>query len=178
MLIAPIRYFLWYGIVFFIIGCSVEQTESGSQTANQDSISVDLTSEPQTDTSATRTETSDRIASIQDRLVPIESTDSEQSDTPKYRLEVPPYSTFLNEEGYLDLLGRSMAEIDEVLGESPIVARQSIRGAPIRKEIRVYLPYEEDSTGLYIFFENERVIEFKMDEFNGIIQSGILDYLK
>lgn len=178
MLIAPIRYLLWFGIVFSIVGCSVEQTESGSQTARQDSISVDITSESKADTSATRSGTSDRIASIQDRLVPIESPDSEQANTPKYRLEVPPYNTFLNDEGYLDLLGKSMSDIDEVFGEAPIVAKQSIKGAPIRKEIRVYMPYQEDSTGLYIFFENEIVIEFKMDEFNGIIQSGLLDYLK
>jgi hypothetical protein len=71
-----------------------------------------------------------------------------------------------------------MVEIDQVLGSSPILVRQSIQGAPIRKEIRVYLPYEEDSTGLYLYFENERVVAFKLDEFNGIIHSGLLDYLK
>src|SRR5690606_31961497 len=115
---------------------------------------------------------------IQDRLIPIESSNNETSETPKYKLEVAPYNQFLNNEGLLDLLASSMTEIDAVLGESPIVARKSIKGAPIRKEIRVYMPYHEDSTGLYIFFENEIVIEFKMDEFNGIIQSGLLDYLK
>lgn len=178
MIIASLRYLFWFGIVFTLLGCSPEKNESDFLTASQDSVITDVIVDNESDSSAIQTGTSDRIAAIQDRLVPKNSPDSEQTDSPKYRLEVPPYNTFLNSAGYLDMLGQSMSDIDAILGAAPIVVRQSIQGAPIRKEIRVYLPYLEDSTGLYLVFENETIIEFKMDEFNGIIQSGILDYLK
>lgn len=178
MIIASPRYLFWFGIVFSVLGCSVEQSDLGPQSSTQDSISVHAYTDSIKDTSENSTSTSDRINAIQNRLVPTETGQIDTVYTPKYKLDVSPYNKFLNDEGYLELLGRSMMEIDSVLGESPIMVRQSVSEAPIRKEIRVYLPYQEDTTGLYIYFENESVIQFKMDEFNGILQSGILDFLK
>jgi len=178
MYIASKVYLYWVGIVITLLGCSIENNGTKSSDSHEDSTKVEVYTHSETDTIVNSNSTTDRIDAIQDRLGATDSLGFYSSETPKYKLDVSPYNQFLNTEGYLDLLGRSMTEIDAVLGESPIVVRQSIKGAPIRKEIRVYMPYQEDSTGLYIFFENERIIEFKMDEFNGIIQSGILDFLK
>lgn len=175
---APHRYLFWLGIVFFVFGCTVDQNQNQTNTTSDEFVQIDTSSQAISDSTDITTITSDRIAAIQDRLNPIEQPGAENSEEKLYRLDIAPFNRFLNSDGFLDLNGRTINEIDEVLGDAPIVVKQSIIGAPIRKEIRVYLPYREDSTGLYIFFENEMVIEFKMDEFNGIIQSGILDYLK
>jgi hypothetical protein len=179
MKLVSLQYLYWLGIVFITFGCTSNQDPSQSTSAQSDSLVVESDAQPNEVNEDNRNQnTSDRISEIQDRLIPIQTPDSDSTSEQRYKLDVVPFNRFLNEAGYLDLLGKKMSEIDEVLGEAPVVVRQSIKGAPMRKEIRVYFPYQEDSTGLYIFFENETIIEFKMDEFNGIIQSGILDYFR
>ncbi len=178
MIFVPHRYLFWLGFVFSLLGCTIDQNRNQSDSTSEEFVQRDTNTQAISDSTYNSTDTADKIAAIQDRLNPIESPDAETSEVNLYRLDVAPYHTFLNTDGFLDLNGRTMNEIDEALGDAPIVVKQSIKGAPIRKEIRIYMPYQDDSTGLYIFFENEMVIEFKMDEFNGIIQSGILDYFQ
>lgn len=64
------------------------------------------------------------------------------------------------------------------MGDAPIVVKQSIKDAPIRKEVRVYMPYAEDTTGLYLFIQNEIVLDFKLDEFNGIQYSSVMGFFE
>jgi hypothetical protein len=179
MNLVSLRYLYWLGVVLTLVGCTANQDPTKSTSTASDSVEVESESQPNGTTEAVgdSQNTSNRISEIQDRLIPIQTPDSDSASEQRYQLDVVPFNRFLNEAGYLDLVGKKMSEIDEVLGEAPVVVRQSIKGAPMRKEIRVYFPYQEDSTGLYIFFENETIVEFKMDEFNGIIQSGILDYM-
>jgi hypothetical protein len=173
------RYGLGLGIALILLGCTVNEIDTRSHESSDPAVQAHIDKDTPETKNDTADGTSDRISTIQERLLPDQTTDPDVTAANlSYRLQVPPYDQFLNEEGYLDLLGRTLDEIDQVLGSSPILVRQSIQGAPIRKEIRVYLPYEEDSTGLYLYFENERVVAFKLDEFNGIIHSGLLDYLK
>jgi len=37
------------------------------------------------------------------------------------------------------------------------------------------MPGEEDPTGLYIYFKGDRVFRSRLDEFNGLFNSGLLD---
>jgi hypothetical protein len=169
------RYLYGFGICLILIGCSIEQSDNQAVSFPD---STKGSAYNQSDTLIPIESRSDRVAQIQERLRNVGLPSDTTNDTPGYRLDIAPYNHFLNPEGYLDLLGTTLDEIQEVLGDSPILVRQSVKGAPLRREIRVYFPYQEDATGLYLFFENEKVIEFRMDEFNGIIQSGILDYMK
>lgn len=170
------KYLFCFVIVLFVFGCNSEINNDSIQTGS-DSTGVEESMEVH-DSIGESAATTDRVAAIQERLRESQESVDLESNVQRYRLDVAPYNRLLNSEGYLDLKGRSMKEIDEILGESPIIVRQSVKGAPLRREVRVYLPYQEDSTGLYLFFQNETIIEFKMDEFNGILQSGILDYMK
>jgi hypothetical protein len=95
---------------------------------------------------------------------------------PKYRITLAPYSTFLNKEGFLDFTNISLSKINAILGEAPVSLRIGRPGAPVIREIRVYFPYEEDPTGLFLFFRNETLVSFRMDEFNGITSPLIQDF--
>jgi hypothetical protein len=87
-----------------------------------------------------------------------------------------PYSHFNDQDGYTNFVGVDLSEIQRVLGDPPVLVRQSVAGAPIRKEVRVYFPYEEDSTGLYLYIKNEKVEAFRLDTFLGLQNSGVLEY--
>jgi hypothetical protein len=120
----------------------------------------------------------DRIARAQqDLLARLESTPQSSTEM-RYRVDIEPYLHFTDSDGYLNLNNVEIREIDKVLGAAPVVIKQSRDGAPIRREVRVYMPYDEDPTGLYIYFLNDRVQSFRMDEFNGITNSSLLDYFK
>lgn len=95
---------------------------------------------------------------------------------PKYRITLAPYSTFLNKEGFLDFTKVSLMKIQTVLGEAPVSLRIGRPGASDIREVRVYFPYEEDPTGLFLFFRNETVVSFRMDEFSGISSPLIQDF--
>jgi len=117
---------------------------------------------------------SDRVQDLQSRLrnVP-DSGDSSQPQ--RFRLNTEPYVNFLDEDGYLSLEGVTSDELTRVLGEAPVLVRQAVPGAPVRREVRVYLPYEQDSTGLFVFIRNEKVEFFTMDTFLGLANSSIIN---
>lgn len=118
----------------------------------------------------------DKIAQTRQQLIDRARGEEIPAEPMRYKLEMLPYSHFADDEGYLDMAGVSLDEVQKVFGDPPIQVRQSVDGAPVRKEVRVYMPYKEDATGLYIFFLNEKVESFKMDEFNGIQNSTVMDY--
>lgn len=132
----------------------------------------------QQDTSAQTTSQGANVSDAQQRLRDrAAQTAQNERQTPEYKLNVEPYSYFLDENGNLDLNGVQDSKLDEILGQAPILVRQAVEGAPLRREVRVYLPYEEDSTGLYIFIRNNIVESFHMDTFLGLANSSLIqDY--
>lgn len=73
------------------------------------------------------------------------------------------------------LEGEPVERVRSLLGEPPVLIR-SIAANPIyNREIWIYMPYEEDPTGLYIYFKGNQVIGSRLDEFNGVYNSGLLD---
>jgi len=171
MLLTFFRRVLWLGLVLLLHACSSTDTETPIQSSDR------VLSEPSVTSDSTLILSGmDRIAAIQDRLQTL--SDSIQDTDPEqlYRILLESYSPLHGDDGYLNLINRSMSDIDTYLGVAPIVIKQSVTGAPVRREIRVYLPYQEDLTGLYLFFQNERIVAFKMDEFNGIHNSDLLDF--
>ncbi|MCC5925138.1 MAG: hypothetical protein JJU41_01140 [Bacteroidetes bacterium] len=152
-------------VVLFTLSCG----------SNTDSDSLDEvdgnTPQPQLDAPIS----GDRVSDAQQRLRNQQQTDSNDGVSTRYALNVEPYNYFLNDDGFLELSGVSDAKLDQVLGTSPVLVRQSVEGAPIRREVRVYFPYEKDSTGLIIYIKNNRVEEFRMDTFLGLANSTIIE---
>ena len=175
-------------IGWMFTACTANRSDSDSEvvtteSAVADSITILVPSESEptrlNDTS-TQSNTSNRIEDAQQKLRDQlgEGNDGQNQTAPKYRLDVEPYNYFADSEGYVTFKGRTLAEIQQILGDAPIVVKQSIKGAPIRKEVRVYMPYSEDATGLYLFIQNEIVQDFRLDEFNGIQNSSILEFFE
>jgi hypothetical protein len=131
----------------------------------------------------------DRITAMQQRLrdqqaqaagtgdeTSTSSPSTDPSGSGRYRLNVAPYNQFADTNGFLNFTGTSLSAVQEQLGDAPVVVRMSRPGAPLRREVRVYFPFEEDPTGLYLFFRNEVVVSFKMDEFSGLQNPAIAEF--
>lgn len=169
-----------------VAGCQQKPADYENDSATQSEIvqetNVDTSDlESQSLIPIENSDTQNRVATRQQQLRDAQTLDPQHTDqefTPigRYRLDVAPFNRFADNNGYVNFIGVSLDRIQQVLGDAPIVVRQSIPGAPVRKEVRVYMPYQEDLTGLYLFIENEVVQDFRMDEFNGIQNSSIMDY--
>ncbi len=73
------------------------------------------------------------------------------------------------------LEGESVEDVLELLGEPPFMIR-SIAALPnANREVWVYVPFEDDPTGLYLFFKGNRLESSRLDEFPGLYLSGLLD---
>lgn len=118
---------------------------------------------------------SDAQQRLQDRQRTADLGSAVDSDR-RYRMQAEPYNAFNDQDGYLQLVGVTVDRLDEVLGEPPVLVRQSVEGAPVRREVRVYMPYEKDSTGLYIYIRNEEVVSFRLDTFMGLANSSVLEF--
>ncbi len=73
------------------------------------------------------------------------------------------------------LEGESVEQVRSLLGDPPVLLRSIAANPVYNREIWIYLPYEEDPTGLYIFFKGNQVIGNRLDEFTGLYNSGLLD---
>jgi hypothetical protein len=150
-----------------------ESTTLVERDTNDNGI-TDSSNNTSNDSNPTNSQT-DRIARTQQELLDRQTSQS-ISKPVGYKLDFEPYKYFTDANGYLNLLNVDINEVDRILGAAPVVMKQSREGAPVRREVRVYMPYDEDPTGLYIYFLNDKVESFRMDEFNGITNSSILEY--
>lgn len=73
------------------------------------------------------------------------------------------------------LTGRLVNELKTLLGEPPVLVRSIAANPEYSREVWVYFPYEDDPTGLYIYFKGGRVTKTKLDEFNGLVGSAIFE---
>jgi hypothetical protein len=171
---------------------SSDSGSNGNSAATADQLAPRAESTEQTEFSAEPSdaaETSgdareDRIAALQQRLREQQSetafSDSPNAElvtdpmnTNRFRLTISPYNHFTDSAGFLNFTNVTLQNVQQQLGDAPVLVRMSRQGAPLRREVRVYFPYEEDSTGLYLFFRNEVVVAFQMDEFNGLSNPAI-----
>jgi phenylalanyl-tRNA synthetase alpha subunit len=150
----------------FIVSCN--SNPEVNETANSQTAQQEQPAQNQTQSSTT-------VSDAQQRLRDRNQQNNETATVEqRYRLDVPPYNHYLNSDGYLQLVGQTDASLDEILGAAPVVVRQAVDGAPLRREVRVYFPYEEDSTGLFIYIRNNTVEKFRMDTFLGLANSEII----
>lgn len=80
----------------------------------------------------------------------------------------PRYRNLLSEDHTLDPSGLTVGELLERIGEPRFVIRQGDRDAPFHREIWILPIYLEDSTGLYLYFENGVVTKWRLDTFMGM----------
>ena len=80
----------------------------------------------------------------------------------------PLYKPLLDVNNQLDITGRSVDELLELIGEPMSMIRQGQRGSEWHKEVWILPIYQKDSTGLYIYIENNRVTDWRLDTFVGI----------
>ncbi len=87
----------------------------------------------------------------------------------------PGWQTYFPTPETTTLVGKSIGEVRDLLGEPPVLLRSIARNPEFNREIWVFMPFEEDPTGLYIFFKGDRLSGSRIDEFNGVVNSGLLD---
>lgn len=79
----------------------------------------------------------------------------------------------LDDEGHVKVIGSTPEEILEQFGEPIAMIRQGKSGTEGSKEAWVYHVYPQDSTGLYIFFQDGKSVEHRLDSFNGVYGSHL-----
>lgn len=114
--------------------------------------------EPPASADTAAVSTTDRIASIQDRL----RADGASETGPDAPAPANPYAAWV---------GRTEADVRAEFGRPVASATQG------RKALLVYRVGTEDATALYLFLTDDRVSELKLDEFNGLAGSSALDWL-
>lgn len=112
---------------------------------------------------------------VANALEPQDRTDrNEYADDDRPVVTIPPevinpqYKPLLNEDNELVVMGRSVDELLELVGEPMSMIRQGQRGSGWHKEVWVLPIYQEDSTGLYLYIENNEVVDWRLDTFVGI----------
>lgn len=71
--------------------------------------------------------------------------------------------------------GESTDRVRELLGEPPFLIRSIAVNPAFNREIWIFAPFEQDPTGLYLFFKGGELDRSRLDEFNGLYGSGLLD---
>lgn len=77
------------------------------------------------------------------------------------------WEEYFPEEGDSTLKGNSWLKVKTILGEPSVLIRQG------DKEVWVFMPFDQDPTGLYLFFKEDKLLKHRLDEFNGLSNSLI-----
>ncbi len=73
------------------------------------------------------------------------------------------------------LKGESTARVRELLGEPPFLIRSIAVNQEFSREIWIFTPFDQDPTGLYLFFKGGRLDSAILNEFNGLPGSDLLN---
>jgi TolA-binding protein len=73
------------------------------------------------------------------------------------------------------LKGESIENVRELLGEPPFKIRSIAENEAHNHEIWIFQPFEEDTSGLYLFFKGNKLWRSMIDEFNGLFGSQLLE---
>ncbi len=150
-------------IIFMIYGCG-ENDSANEEAVPYDDQEVNEVTEPQEE------EAEDALPedeAIDDEPVEAEPDEEEfvELDPDMVRAHI---REALDDEGRLHVLQRTPQEIEEELGESEALIRQGKRDNGRSKEATVYRLYPDDATGLYIFFDEGKSVDYRMDSFHGV----------
>lgn len=82
--------------------------------------------------------------------------------TPVRPSEEPDWDAYFPTANSTTLLGKSTDEVERLLGAPLALVRQ------FDKEVWIYSPFEDDPTGMLVFFERGKLVQSRTDEFNGV----------
>ncbi len=74
------------------------------------------------------------------------------------------------------LAGESVQDVEALLGVPPVLIRSIAQNEEFNREIWIFMPYEQDPTGLYLYFKGNQLWRSQLDEFTGLYGSGLLQY--
>jgi outer membrane murein-binding lipoprotein Lpp len=129
--------------------------------------------ELETENEALRTENEaleQRVATLEEEISELQDQDTEISRKPNEGWE-----QFFPDAQTTTLTGESTEAVRALLGNPPVLIRQTAVVPEASREIWVYMPLDEDPTGLYLFFKGNQLDSSRQDEFNGLYGSGLLD---
>lgn len=115
----------------------------------------------------------EQISSLQEQLGADDGGNG--TETEISRAPSPGWEAYFPTAETTTLLGEPVDRIRDLLGEPPVLLRSIAVDPAFNREIWIYMPAEEDPTGLYIFFKGNRVSSSRLDEFPGLYNSGLLD---
>ena len=92
------------------------------------------------------------------------------------RIPKPGWEAYFPDFETTTLLDEPVDEVRNLLGEPPFLIRSIAVNPQANREIWIYMVAEKDPTGLYLFFKANRLVNSRLDEFNGLPNSGLLDY--
>lgn len=139
-------------LALFLMSCSQEP--------KTDAAPADSTAAPST---------SDKIASIQERLQGAEEA-SDALEEPVYRIDQERFAPFRLSDGRIEFRDRTLTDVEKALGK-PFDSKQSGDRAVV-----LYRVYPDDATALYLFTKDGIVERFRLDEFNGWEGSSALSW--
>ncbi len=101
----------------------------------------------------------------------------EQLETPlQISRELPDgWETYFPTAETTTLVNESTGSVRALFGEPPYLIRSIAVVPGASRQIWIYTPTAEDPTGLYIYFKGDQVHSSRLDEFNGLYGSGLLD---
>ncbi len=73
------------------------------------------------------------------------------------------------------LVNESTGSIRALFGEAPYLIRSIAVVPEASRQIWIYTPTAKDPTGLYMFFKGDQVHSSRLDEFNGLFGSELLN---
>ncbi len=92
------------------------------------------------------------------------------------RIPQPGWEAYFPDFETTTLVDEPVDEVRNLLGEPPFLIRSIAVNPQANREIWIYMVAEKDPTGLYLFFKANRLVSSRLDEFNGLPNSGLLDY--
>lgn len=76
-------------------------------------------------------------------------------------------------QGTTTLVNETVEQVAELLGQPPFLVRSTAFSPEHSREVWIFLPYEGDPTGLYLYFKGGRFHKSRLDEFNGLPGSAV-----
>jgi hypothetical protein len=152
--------------IFFTNGCGQSNAEKDlqRQVTNLEAENTTLRSDKE--------ELQNRVATLE---AEVEQLHEQEQPDEISRKPKDGWEQYFPEAEETTLTGESTNRVRELLGRPPVLIRSIAANQQFNREIWVYMPFDEDPTGLYLFFKGDRLDSSLKNEFNGLYGSGLLD---
>lgn len=165
---AAITALLASGITYLL----TRPTQKNAQIANLQTRVEALENEKET-LATENEELENQVAELEEEIAQLR--DQGQAPPEINRQPKPGWEAYFPTPETTTLTGESVTRVRELLGEPPVLIRSIAVNPQFNREIWVFTPFDQDPTGLYLFFKGGQLVSSRLDEFNGLYGSGLLD---